>query len=349
MAMVNRHYSIVMSGLVMLLLLLANCGETEQVGETERVLSVKAMVVKSSDRAISTSYTGSLEGERQAILYTKLAEAVDSIWVKQGDTVSSGQVLLSLDRSGPTSSYREVHSTYLNAEKNFHKMEYLFAEGAISESDYDATKTSYEVSQANLDAVTRLVEIQTPISGIVASINVLPGDFVAVGQELVTVATRDRLRIRFGVNTNDIRFFELGAEVRILSDVVDGVGRGTIAAIASSADPTTRTFEVKAIINNSERLFNPGMFVHLEYIRERLDGVVAIPRQAVLMLDGMETVFSIVNGQAQKRLVSLGAELSGEVVIESGLLPGDTLVTLGQDYLEDGVSVNITALNETAP
>jgi len=347
--MVNRYYSIVMSGLVMLLLLLASCGETEQVGETERVLSVKAMVVESSDRAITTSYTGSLEGERQAVLYAKLAEAVDSVWVKQGVTVSSGQVLLSLDRSGPTSSYREVHSTYMNAEKNFRKMEYLFAEGAISESDYDAAKTSYEVSQANLDAVTRLVEIQTPISGVVASINVLPGDFVAVGQELATVATRDRLRIRFGVNPNDIRFFELGAEVTILSNVADGLGRGKIAAIASSADPTTRTFEVKAVIDNSQHLFNPGMFVHLEYIRERLDGVVAIPRQAVLMLDGMETVFSIVNGQAQKRLVTLGAELSGEVVIESGLLPGDTLVILGQDYLEDGVSVNITAVGETAP
>jgi len=347
--MVNRFYSIVMSGLVMLLLLLTNCGETEQVGETERILSVKAMVVESSDKAITTSYTGSIEGERQAVLYAKLAEAVDSIWVKQGETVSAGQVLLSLDRSGPTSSYREVHSTYLNAEKNFRKMEYLFAEGAISESDYDAAKTSYEVSQANFDAVTRLVEIQTPINGIVASIDVLSGDFVAIGQKLATVATKDRLRIRFGVNPNDIRFFELGAEVRILSNVVDGVGRGTITAIASSADPVTRTFEVKAIFDNSEHLFNPGMFVHLEYIRERLDSVVAIPRQAVLTLDGRETVFSVVNGQAQKRLVTLGAELSGEVVIESGLMPGDTLVTLGQDYLDDGVNVNITALNETAP
>lgn len=338
-----------MSGLVIILLLLTNCGETEQVGETERVLSVKAMVVESNDRTITTSYTGSLEGERQAILYAKLAEAVDSIWVEQGSTVSSGQVLLSLDRSGPTSSYREVQSTYLNAEKNFRKMEYLFAEGAISESDYDAAKTSYEVSQANLDAVTRLVEIQTPISGVVASINVLQGDFVAVGQELATVATRDRLRIRFGVNPNDIRSFELGTEVTVRSNVVNGVGRGKISAIASSADPTTRTFEVKAVIDNSQHLFNPGMFVHLEYIRERLDDVVAIPRQAVLMLDGMETVFSISNGQAKKRLVALGAELSGEVVIESGLMPGDTLVILGQDYLEDGVSVNITALGETAP
>ena len=338
-----------MSGLVILLLLLANCGETEQVGEAERVLSVRAMVVESSDKVITTSYTGSLEGERQAVLYSKLAEAVDSIWVEQGDSVSAGQVLLSLDRSGPTSSYREVHSTYLNAEKNFSRMEYLFTEGAISESDYDAAKTSYDVSQANFDAVTRLVEIQTPISGIVASINVLPGDFVAVGQKLATVATRDRLRIRFGVNPNDIRFFELGAEVRITSNVVDGGGSGTIVAIASSADPVTRTFEVKAIIDNSEHLFNPGMFVHLEYIRERLDNVVAIPRQSVLMLDGRETVFSIVNGRAQKRFVTLGAELSGEVVIESGLMPGDTLVTLGQDYLNDGVSVNITALNKTAP
>jgi RND family efflux transporter MFP subunit len=135
----------------------------------------------------------------------------------------------------------------------------------------------------------------------------------------------------------------------VTSDAVDGVGRGEVVTIASSADPLTRTFEVETLIDNSDHLFKPGMFVHIDYIHDKLNNVIALPRGAVIMLDGRETVFAVANGIAEKRLVSLGPDLSGEVVIESGLDPGDTVVTLGQDYLADSMRVNITALNETAP
>ena len=339
-----------LAALVLLAALFAGgCGGSEEVQQAERVLSVKALVVEAGDQEITSSHTGSLEGERQADLYAKLAEAVDSLWVREGDRVSAGQVLLSLDRSGPTSSYREAHSTYLNAEKNFGKMEYLFNEGAVSESDYDAAKTSYEVSKANFEAVTRLVEIQTPISGVVTSIGVSAGDFVHIGQKLATVATEDRLRVRLGVNPGEIRSFRRGTEVKVTSDAVDGIGRGEVVTIASSADPLTRTFEVEALVDNPDHLFKPGMFVHIDYVQEQLKNVIALPRRAIMMLDGKETVFAVANGLAEKRLVSLGSDLSGEVVIKSGLVPGDTVVTLGQDYLADGMRVNITALNETAP
>ena len=47
---------------------------------------------------------------------------------------------------------------------------------------------------------------------------------------------------------------------------------------------------------------------------------------------------------AIRKVVILGPELDGRVVIESGLSGGDTLVTLGQSYLDDGMSVNVTAV-----
>ena len=55
---------------------------------------------------------------------------------------------------------------------------------------------------------------------------------------------------------------------------------------------------------------------------------------------------TVKDGVAAQQTVSLGTELSGLVVVNSGLEAGDTLVTLGQDYLEDGSKVNITAINE---
>jgi len=57
-------------------------------------------------------------------------------------------------------------------------------------------------------------------------------------------------------------------------------------------------------------------------------------------------VFVVSNSVAQEREVTTGADLGGRIVVTSGLDVGDTLVTLGQDYLQDGVEVNITDIVE---
>ncbi|MBD3402498.1 efflux RND transporter periplasmic adaptor subunit [candidate division GN15 bacterium] len=329
-----------------ILIALAGCSRQEQAQQSERVLSVRADVLTSRDLELGRTYTGSLEGERQAVLYAKLAEAVDSIWVSEDNRVAADQVIMSLDKTGPSTKYREARSTFENAQKNYRKMKFLYEKGAISEVEFDNAELAYEVARADFDAVRQLVEIQTPIAGVVTAINVRAGDLVSVGTRLATVATTDRLRVRFGVNPEEIGSFTIGSQVRVTAEGAGGSGTGTIKTIASSADPMTRTFEVEAIIDNSEGRFRPGMFVRIQYISDRLSDVLAVPRRAVLRLDNVPTVFTVKDGQARMHQVVLGPDIDGLVVIDSGLAVGDTLVVLGQDYLEDSVQVNITELSE---
>jgi membrane fusion protein (multidrug efflux system) len=177
-------------------------------------------------------------------------------------------------------------------------------------------------------------------------VEVSQGDFVSVGQELATVATTGRLRARFGVNAAEIKYFRKGDEVSISSDNVAATGHGEVTRVASSADPATRTFQVEVTIDNADGHFNPGMFVRIDYIRERLTDVIAVPRSAILTLDNKETVFTARGDRAEKRILSLGAEMGGKVVVQEGLAPGDTLIILGQDYLDDSMLINITDLEE---
>jgi membrane fusion protein, multidrug efflux system len=324
----------------------AACAGPKENSQSERVLSVRAEILTSQSLELGQEYTGSLEGERQAVLYAKLAEAVDSLWVKEDDRVAANQVILSLDRTGPTSKYREVRSTFLNAEKTYNKMKFLYGQGAISEVDFDSAELAYEVARADYDAVKQLVEIQTPIAGVVTAIDVRPGQLPAVGTRLATIATTRRLRVRFGVNPNDIGSFSIGAPVRLTADGAAEPAGGSVTTIASSADPLTRTFQVEAIVDNDAGHYRPGMFVRIQHVRDRLTDVIAVPRRAIIQLDNRPTVFVVVDGRAQQRTAELGSEINGLVIVRTGLSAGDTLVTLGQDYLEDSVRVTITELSE---
>jgi len=327
--------------MLLMILLVVSCTEQEAAVQEERAVSVRTMVAELSNEQLVRSFTGSVEGERQADIYAKMAEAVQKIHVREGDHVGENQLLISLDKTGPSSSFRTAESVYLNSEKTFKKKEYLYSEGAISESEFDAARTEFEVNKVAYESAARLVEIQSPIAGVVTSVAVSEGDYLSQGQRLATVATTNRLRVKCAVNARDIGYLKEGSDVVVSGDAAASPRPGKIVSVARSADPQTRAFQVDVRFDNTDSRYRPGMFVRVVSVIEDLSDVIVVPRDAVVTLDGQTNLFLVAGDQARQQPVSLGADLGGRVVIAEGLKVGDTLVTLGQTYLSDGFKVKI--------
>ncbi|NOY88186.1 MAG: efflux RND transporter periplasmic adaptor subunit, partial [FCB group bacterium] len=275
------------SMILLMTIFLVSCNKNNANKENEKkqVISVKVEIVKPQNVQISSSYTGSLEGEKQAVIYAKIAEAVEKINIHEGREVKAGDVIMTLNKTGPSSRYQQAKALYENAQKIYKKMEYLYQEGAVSETRYDAAKTEYEVDKASFDAAQQLVEIKSPINGMVTSVDVSVGNFIHLGQNLATVASTSKLRVKFYVNASEISFFQKGAHIYITSDEFPQEAQGEIITIASSADPLTRTFEIEALIDNSEGFFKPGMFVKVLYIQKELKNVITVPQKSVLIFN----------------------------------------------------------------
>jgi RND family efflux transporter MFP subunit len=329
---------------LMLILAIAGCSgnNRETTVEDEKAISVKAMAVALTDQELTQSFTGSLEGKKQAVITSKISEAVEEILVDEGSDVGSNYILIKLDRTGPTSRYTQAYTLYVNAEKNYNKMKYLFEEGAVSETDYDASETQYKVTRADYEAAAKTVDLRTPIAGTVTSIDVSVGDYVYQGQQVATVADIDKLRLNLGVSGKDIKYFNVGDEVTARVESSQPVtGRGRVASVARSADPVTRTFQVELEIDNAEHLLRPGMFARAEILVERFEDVVVLPRDAVVSRGEKYITFALQGDRVEAREVTLGAEFNGSVQLLSGISPGDTVVTVGQDYLDDGFKVKM--------
>jgi len=337
-------FSVILS--MMTLFLSCSSDDTNDNAEikTEREIPIKVMVAKSSTEELVRTYTGTLEGKKQAVIYSKIAEAVNNVHVREGNQVKADQVIVSLDNYGATSSYQQNLALYKNAEKNYNKMAYLYEEGAVSESAYDAAKTDYEVSKAAWEAADKLVNIQTPIAGTITSLLISKGDYLTAGQKIATIATIDTLRVKFGVNEKDIKHVDEGNNVNLVVNSLNLSAPGIISSVAKSADPFNRSYQVEALLINSDKIFSPGMFVRIEIIMDVLENVIKVPRQTVLNLDGKDLIYTVKNNKAKLNEVKLGEDIDGHVIISSGLTPGDTLVTLGQDYLEDDIKVKITSM-----
>lgn len=141
-------------------------------------------------------------------------------------------------------------------------MQNLLKEGAISQQTFDGVQTLYEVAKANFDAARSTVEITSPISGVVTSINVNIGDLANPQMPMATIANIGRMKAKFNVGESDVPSFYVGQSVQIYSEMnPDVIQAGKINQLSKSANIQSRTFEMQALFSNTQdRWFKPGMF-----------------------------------------------------------------------------------------
>lgn len=223
-------------------------------------------------------------------------------------------------------------------------MKSLYAEGAVSMQTLDGVQTQYDVAKANYIAARGVVELTTPIGGVVTAVNVNIGDLTAPGVSLATVARIDRMKAIFNLNESDVASLAIGQKVAITSEArPDLTVQGTITQISRSADVRSRSFEVKAMFTNTaDRWFRPGMFAK---VRTRIGsgaGTLIIPNVAV-QTDGITSkVFVVVNGRAHQRIVETGMTDGERTVILKGLSPADTVATVGIANVRDSSYVIVS-------
>jgi multidrug efflux system membrane fusion protein len=119
----------------------------------------------------------------------------------------------------------------------------------------------------------------------------------------------------------------------------EGTHAGMLSVIDNTVDPKTGTIRLKAVFQNPDRALWPGQFVNVALTLERMMAVV-IPAEAVQAGQEGSFVYVVKADQTvEPRPVTVGVNVGGKVIIESGLAVGDTVVTDGQSRLYPGATI----------
>jgi len=346
----SRFKPLSIAVLVFSFLLIQACGEkpkeTETTDKTTYIdtISVEAQLVEIKELALSKTFSGSLEGEEQANIIAKIPETITKIRVRVGDFVKAGSVLFELNKGGASSQFYQAQAGYLNAQKDFERMQNLLKEGAVSQQAFDGAQTQYEVARANFDAARSTVEITSPLSGIVISININLGDIANPQFPMATVANIGRMKAKFNVGESDVPSFYVGQSAQIYSDMNPGIIQtGKIFQLSNSADIQSRTFEMQAMFSNTrDRWFKPGMFCRVAVDMKSKKDALTIPLSSVLKSGSADGVYIINDGKSYLKNITLGLSDGKNVEVKSGLKSGDKIVTLGMNNLKDGTVVVVT-------
>ena len=193
-------------------------------------------------------------------------------------------------------------------------------------------------------------QITAPVGGYVTAVSAQVGQSVGPGTGFITIASMDPLIATVSVPVNSISKMQIGQSMSVLVPATQETLTGKISTVLPAPDPTSKNFTVNITLTPGKQQLLPGMPVEAFAQNSGQQGIV-IPADCVISLQsGATSVFVVVNGKAVQRQVHIGNMTGSLYVINSGLQPGDIVVTQGQNLLSSGnevQEVNSSATNKS--
>jgi RND family efflux transporter MFP subunit len=327
---------------MMFSLLFISCGkgngDTPQKQEEKKLPLVKAQVLSTTTFKDIYKVTGVVKPYASAKVSSEISGLITSIKEK-GTHVSRGQTVVSLKKDVDVATYNQSVAQVELARVNYEKQKELYEENATTEMQYLTAKWQLEAAERGLDVIRRRIwtgSITTPISGIVEDKYMNKGEMSNSGVPILSIIDISRVKISAGLPESYLTKIKLGQHVNITVDVIPGAEfDGTINYVAPSLDAQTRTFEIEVVINNPDRILKSGMNANVEISQFEKKDVIVIQQDIIIDNGDEQYVFVLEGDIAKKRVFKIGAREGNNVMIESGLNPGEKLITEGYQSLKD--------------
>ncbi|MEQ8824027.1 MAG: efflux RND transporter periplasmic adaptor subunit [Filomicrobium sp.] len=321
-------------------------------------------------------YTGRFAAVEHVEVRARVSGYLDAIHFKDGQIVQKGDRLFTIDPRPFEAELKAAEAEIANtqaalefARKELDRARKLLRRGttprrtfeereaAVRQAEAALLRAQAERDRARLNL--QFTEISAPTSGRVDRHMVSVGNLIEGGDNGATILTSivslDPIHVVFDVDQNAlVRYTRASRDgtrpssrttanpVQVgLADDVGFPYSGTMDFVSNQVDRGTGTIRVRAIIENDEFLFTPGLFANVRLLANPSTETMLIPDVAVATDQASRVVWTVEEGKARAKVVKLGPLIDGERVIRSGLAADDVVVTTGLHKVRPGQSVTV--------
>ncbi|WP_295894550.1 efflux RND transporter periplasmic adaptor subunit [uncultured Vibrio sp.] len=316
------------------------------------------------------AYTGRLESPQTVVLKPRVSGYVDKVHFQEGSKVEAGDVLFSIDNrifsAEVTRLKAELSSaqTSLNQSiKDNQRAQRLSKTNAISQEAVDARLADKQRSAANVSALKaallqaeldlEFTQVRAPITGKVSNAEVTKGNYVTTGQTVLTsLVSTSHMYAYFDVDESSFLKYQKLNNLLPESGEVEKVVQmalandtgyphvGYIDFVDNAIDETTGTIRVRAVFDNKDQSFLPGMFAKLRIAgSESYQGVLIDNKAIGTDLNNKYVLVLTENNIVQYRAISLGEGVNGLRIVSAGLNEGDKIVVNGLQRVRSNMPV----------
>lgn len=309
---------------------------------------------------IRVTAAGQAEAFRRTILAAQVEGVVVRMPVRENQRVAPGALLVQIDTAEAALALEQARADLLAAETDYRQR--ILFDDEIEDPAVRAERERIARSTSGLEqarVALRQAELQlertrvtAPFGGRVADVEVVEGEHVSVGQELLTVVDLDPIKVEVQVLESELRYLSEGRRATLTFNAYPGeefVGR--VETINPVVDPDNSTGRVTVVLPNGDGRIKPGMYAEVSLDAEALPDRVVIPRSALVERARRPVVFVYEEGPrgglAKWRYVNPGRENETHVEIrregpEQGMVePGEIVLVDGHHYLAHDTPIRL--------
>jgi membrane fusion protein, multidrug efflux system len=312
--------------------------------------AVTTVVAKQERWPTTLSAIGTVAAVRGVTVSADLPGIVEKIAFQSGQMVHEGDVLVQLDTRQEQAQLTASEAQRSLSRANLDRMRNLRDERVVSQAEYDqaeATAKQADASAGEIRATIGRKTIRAPFSGELGIRQVNLGQYLAGGgAPIASLQALKPIYVNFSVPQQQVAALKVGTSVHAAIEAED-VSSGTVTAVDSIVDPSTRNAQVQATFANADGRLRPGMFVQAQARLGAGDTIIVLPASAVNYAPYGDSVFVVETEKGPKgeykavhqRFVKLGTARGDQVAVLNGVKPGDEVVTSGLFKLRNNAAV----------
>ena len=346
-----------------LTVLFVSCGEGEDKKEdnVSQVLKaeepfVDVMVLRKGDFARELISNGNVEAAHKADLRFSSAEEITAIYVSNGDLVKKGQKIAQIDtyklKADLLAKKSSLDKALLDLQDEMIGRGYNIKDTAsIPEKEMELlrTKSGYNTAESSYQLALHAYNNATlyaPFDGVAANLFSKVHNIPSTSEPFCTVVGSGNLTVNFSVLENELSLVKKGREVTVAPFAsLDKTFKGRITEINPIVDKTGLV-KVSATISGGQDVLYDGMNVRVSVSDPIPDKLVVPKASMVLRSGGRSVIFTYKNGRSFWNYIDAGEENSRDMIVNSGLNEGDTVIVSGSMNLAHDVAVKIDKVIE---
>jgi multidrug efflux system membrane fusion protein len=313
-------------------------------------------------------FTGRLEAVQSVEIRPRVSGYVDKVAFEEGARVKKGQLLFRIDprpflaEVARLSAARARAASQLELAKSNHaRAQRLIGENAIAREEFDRLSTEDVSTASDLAAATaaldtaqlnlEFTQVRAPIDGRVSRALITVGNLVSSDSLLTTLVSDNPVYAYFDTDEQTYLRYGRAAKGRSqtdgsspvfmgLADEVDYPHEGQLNFVDNQVDPKTGTIRARAVFDNTDGAFTPGLFARIKLVgRDSRDTVLIDDRSVGTDLGKKFVLVLKDDNTVDYRGVTLGPQVDGLRIVREGLHPGDVIVVNGLQRVRPGAKV----------
>lgn len=307
-------------------------------------MNVNGLIASKISRSENIKTTGTILPGEMVQVKSEISGRITQLFFQEGSFVKKGQILAKLDDSQLQAEKKKLMLQVDMESIKEKRQKQLLAAKALSQEEYDLTEANVNILKSNIDIINTQIAkttISAPFSGIVSFRDISQGAMITPNDIITTLQSIQPVKIEFSVPEKLSKDMKVGKNISFYLASDKKERKAFVYAIDPQINPASRSLVLRARYGNAGNELLPGAFADINISEGMKADYIAIPSMAYVPDISGALVYLKKNGKVTPTKVLAASRSESQVFIESGIEPGDTVITSGLLQIKPGMPIEV--------